>query len=52
MDMRLTQAQLGEIIGVTESTVWNWEHNRGVSGQHKKYIEDFIIAVHDQGIEA
>jgi DNA-binding XRE family transcriptional regulator len=42
MDMSLTQAQLGEIIGVTESTVWNWEDNRGFSGQHRKCIEDFI----------
>jgi transcriptional regulator with XRE-family HTH domain len=52
MDMRLTQAQLGGIMGVTESTVWNWEHSRGVSDQHKKHIEDFIIAVHDRRIEA
>jgi DNA-binding XRE family transcriptional regulator len=44
MDMQLTQAQLGGIIGVTESTIWNWEHNCGFSGQHRKCIEDFISA--------
>jgi transcriptional regulator with XRE-family HTH domain len=40
LDLGLRQAQLAERIGVTESTVWNWEHGTTPAPQyHARIIE-------------
>lgn len=36
MDLSLTQAEVAVRLGVTESSVWNWEHN--ASSPHLSYV--------------
>jgi transcriptional regulator with XRE-family HTH domain len=45
MDLRLSQRQLGELLRVDESTVYNWEHARtiplvGKEKQLRRFLKD------------
>ena len=42
LDLGLTQAQVAEITGVTESTVWNWEHGTPPNSRHRLKITKFL----------
>ncbi len=42
LDLGLLQAQVAEKIGVTESTVWNWEHGVTPALQHHSKIIQFL----------
>jgi len=42
MDMGLLQAQVAERIGVTASTVWNWEHGKTPGLQHQARRLQFL----------
>jgi DNA-binding transcriptional regulator YiaG len=42
MDLGLLQAQVAERIGVTKSTVYNWEHGRNPARQHQAKIIQFL----------
>ncbi len=42
LDLGLYQAQVAERIGVTASTVWNWEHGRIPASQHQARILQFL----------
>ena len=41
-DLGLLQAQVAERIGVTASTVWNWEHGRSPDPKHHFTIIQFL----------
>jgi hypothetical protein len=42
MDLGLRQAQLAEWLGVSESTVWNWEHGITPIPEHQARIRQFL----------
>lgn len=42
MDLGLFQARVAERIGVTESTVWNWEHGISPKSKHQLKIMQFL----------
>ncbi|MEW6419428.1 MAG: helix-turn-helix transcriptional regulator [Nitrospirota bacterium] len=42
LDLGLLQSNVAKIIGVTESTVWNWEHGRGPELKHMPKIIEFL----------
>jgi len=42
LDLGLLQAQVAERIGVTESTVWNWEHGTKPGSLHYTKIIEFL----------
>jgi len=42
MDLGLLQREVAEIIGVTESTVWNWEHSTEPELQYNPSIIKFL----------
>ncbi|WP_298435062.1 helix-turn-helix transcriptional regulator [Geobacter sp.] len=42
MDLGLLQREVAEIIGVTESTIWNWEHGVEPELQYNPKIIDFL----------
>lgn len=41
MDLGLMQKEVAGIIGVTESTIWNWENRMNPSERYMKRIEEF-----------
>ncbi|MBI5188936.1 MAG: helix-turn-helix transcriptional regulator [Nitrospirae bacterium] len=42
LDLGLTQLEVAKIIGVKESTVWNWEHGREPELKHMPKIIEFL----------
>jgi transcriptional regulator with XRE-family HTH domain len=42
MDLGLLQSDVAEIIGVTESSVWNWEHGTEPGLQYNPKIIEFL----------
>lgn len=40
--MGLTQIEVAEIIGVKESTVWNWEHGTEPELRHMPKVIEFL----------
>lgn len=42
LDLGLTQIEVAEIIGVKESTVWNWEHGTEPELRHIPKIIEFL----------
>jgi len=42
LDLGLKQAEVARQIGVTESTVWNWEHRTEPELRHMPKIIDFL----------
>lgn len=42
MDLGLLQREVAEIIGVTESSIWNWEHGTEPELQYKPRIINFL----------
>ena len=42
MDLGLLQREVAEIIGVTESSIWNWEHGTEPELQYKSSIIIFL----------
>tara|TARA_B100000315_G_scaffold32482_1_gene27385 strand:+ start:275 stop:496 length:222 start_codon:yes stop_codon:yes gene_type:complete len=42
MDLGLEQKDLAKIIGVTESSIWNWENGWNPSKRYMKKIEGFF----------
>ncbi|MCI0624160.1 MAG: helix-turn-helix domain-containing protein [Acidobacteria bacterium] len=42
LDLGLLQAQVAEKIGVTESTVWNWEHGRKPVRRYQVKLIEFL----------
>ena len=42
LDLGLKQNDVAEIIGVTESTIWNWEHGREINIRHFPRIIEFL----------
>ena len=42
MDLGLLQREVAEIIGVTESSVWNWEHGTEPELQYNQSIIRFL----------
>ena len=42
LDLGLKQKDVAEIIGVTESTIWNWEHGRAPELRYIPKIIDFL----------
>jgi transcriptional regulator with XRE-family HTH domain len=42
MDLGLLQREVAEIIGVTESSVWNWEHGTEPELQYNPKIINFL----------
>jgi DNA-binding XRE family transcriptional regulator len=42
LDLGLYQAQVAERIGVTKSTVYNWEHGREPDPKHHPKIVEFL----------
>ena len=42
LDLGLKQKDVAEIIGVTESTIWNWEHGREPEIRHYPKIIEFL----------
>ncbi|MEW6324773.1 MAG: helix-turn-helix transcriptional regulator [Nitrospirota bacterium] len=42
LDLGLYQAQVAERIGVTKSTVYNWERGREPARQHQAKIIEFL----------
>lgn len=42
MDLGLLQREVAEIIGVTESSVWNWEHGTEPEQQYNPKIIKFL----------
>ena len=45
LDLRLKQKDVAEIIGVTESTIWNWEHGVEPELRHIPKIIEFLSYV-------
>jgi DNA-binding XRE family transcriptional regulator len=46
MDLGLLQREVAEIIGVTESSVWNWEHGTEPELQYNPRIIKFLGYIH------
>ena len=45
MDNRLMQSEVANIIGVSEESIWNWEHGRTKpSKKNLKIINNFVSA--------
>ena len=42
LDLGLLQLEVARMIGVTESTVWNWEHGREPELRHIPKIIEFL----------
>jgi len=42
LDLGLRQVQLAERIGVTESTIWNWEHGTSPAPEHHARIREWL----------
>ncbi len=42
LDLGLTQEAAGKLLGVTESTVWNWEHGTPPKLKHHFKITQFM----------
>ncbi|ACD93909.1 transcriptional regulator, XRE family [Trichlorobacter lovleyi SZ] len=42
MDLGLLQSEVAKIIGVTESSVWNWEHGTEPELQYNPKIIEFL----------
>lgn len=42
LDLGLLQIEVARIIGVTESTVWNWEHGTELELIHVPAVLDFL----------
>ncbi|MGH7274091.1 MAG: helix-turn-helix transcriptional regulator [Nitrospiria bacterium] len=42
LDLGLLQAQVAETIGVTKSTVWNWEHGTNPETRYQSKIIQFL----------
>ncbi len=42
LDLGLTQEAAGKLIGVTGSTVWNWEHGTPPKSKHHFKITQFL----------
>jgi transcriptional regulator with XRE-family HTH domain len=42
LDLNLTQKKLAEIIGVTEASIWNWEHGTKPELRYMPKIIEFL----------
>ena len=42
IDLGLMQKEVAGIIGVTESSIWNWEHGMNPGKRYMKRIEGFL----------
>jgi transcriptional regulator with XRE-family HTH domain len=42
IDLGLLQTEVAQLIGVTESTAWNWEHGMGPELKHIPKIIEFL----------
>ena len=42
LDLKLLQKDVARIIGVTESTIWNWEHGTDPEKRYMKRINGFL----------
>ena len=42
MDLQLEQQDVAKIIGVTESSIWNWESGMNPAKRYMKKIEGFL----------
>ena len=42
MDLGLMQKEVAKIIGVTESTIWNWEHEWNIQKKYMERVEEFL----------
>ena len=51
MDCRLMQSEVANIIGVSEASIWNWEHGRSKpSKKNLKIINEFVMhTLHTKG---
>ena len=39
IDLCLMQKEVAKIIGVTESTIWNWEHGLNIQKKYMRRVE-------------
>jgi len=42
MDLGLMQREVAKIIGVTESTIWNWENGWDIQKKYMKRVGGFL----------
>jgi len=42
MDLGLMQKEVVKIIGVSESTIWNWEHGWNIQKKYLKRVGEFL----------
>jgi len=42
IDLGLMQKEVAKIIGVTESTIWNWEKGWNIQNKYMKRVGEFL----------
>ncbi|MCR4290348.1 MAG: helix-turn-helix domain-containing protein [Candidatus Scalindua sp.] len=50
MDKRLMQSEIANIIGVSEESIWNWEHGRTKPSKKNLEIINEFVTTHNANI--